>query len=492
MPWSPGILFADSPPEDPGPHASGASCGRCAVASRDFIPGEVAFRAPALAAVLHENCRGRRCDWCFTQGRELKEAAEKPLLRCGRCKATFYCGRACQEADWKKHHKLECASRLPLSQALAASGIPGDDALQDALLAGRCVRASLSKPGAGNVAPATNETGALDDLEPREASLHGEEKKLLRRIATTLATSMPALVAGESDGGSAAFGALCRFRNNNFAITDELFLAVGAGCYPHGAALNHSCRPNCLLSYELRKGEPPVQVVRVLEPVAAGHELTHSYVDLGLPSWQRQEQLREVYGFDCRCAACREDKSASVDMLLCGDARGTGAVAAGPCCPLAAAAPCAEREAALTKGEQLMTKAAAEEDASVELGLLEEVCRIREKWLHPRHIEVCAAHASAHTAAMAALNWAAAERHCQKLVEQYLAVYPSWHPITGLQMYTLAELKEHSGREREAVGWFEGAERILALTHGEGHPLLLDLKQRLHELGLVPSADQFS
>lgn len=34
-----------------------------------------------------------------------------------------------------------------------------------------------------------------------------------------------------------------------------------------------------------------------------------------------------------------------------------------------------------------------------------EVCRVREAWLHPLHVEVAAAHAAAHTAAVAAGAW---------------------------------------------------------------------------------------
>ena len=42
---------------------------------------------------------------------------------------------------------------------------------------------------------------------------------------------------------------LCRFRVNNFAIVDDVMSAAGAGVYPAGALLNHSCAPNCVLVY---------------------------------------------------------------------------------------------------------------------------------------------------------------------------------------------------------------------------------------------------
>ncbi|CAE8691098.1 unnamed protein product [Polarella glacialis] len=452
------VDFASQPPALPGPCSSGAACGRCALASRDLAPGDVAFKAPPLAAMLQEQCVGRHCDFCFVAGLSRS--------RCSRCKASFYCGRACQEADWKDHHKLECGARAVLEEALAAAGLPGPDALQDALLAGRCVRAA---------AATTARSGSLADLESREGRLTEEERSQLWCLAKTLAAAAPQLLAvqkgcdAEPEKAALAFGALCCFRNNNFAVTDDLFIAVAAGCFPRGAALNHSCKPNCLLAYELEPGQPPQQVLRVLQPVAAGHELTHSYVDLALPSWQRREQLREVYGFDCSCAGCADLGShLAVDTMLCSDIQGTGAAAVDAGCPIPPSPPCPERDSALAAADALLHRAAAEEDAIAELAMLEqvqgllfscvgqfetspfssvsvvicavynrkivhpEVCKHREKWLHPRHMEVASAHASAHTAAMAALNWEASERHCEKLVEQYLAVYPAWHPISGL------------------------------------------------------------
>ncbi|CAE8636237.1 unnamed protein product [Polarella glacialis] len=372
--------------------------------------------------MLQEQCVGRHCDFCFVAGLSRS--------RCSRCKASFYCGRACQEADWKDHHKLECGARAVLEEALAAAGLPGPDALQDALLAGRCVRAA---------AATTARSGSLADLESREGRLTEEERSQLWCLAKTLAAAAPQLLAvqkgcdAEPEKAALAFGALCCFRNNNFAVTDDLFIAVAAGCFPRGAALNHSCKPNCLLAYELEPGQPPQQVLRVLQPVAAGHELTHSYVDLALPSWQRREQLREVYGFDCSCAGCADLGShLAVDTMLCSDIQGTGAAAVDAGCPIPPSPPCPERDSALAAADALLHRAAAEEDAIAELAMLEQVCKHREKWLHPRHMEVASAHASAHTAAMAALNWEASERHCEKLVEQYLAVYPAWHPISGL------------------------------------------------------------
>eukprot|EP00929_Paragymnodinium_shiwhaense_P015995 TRINITY_DN124105_c0_g1_i1.p1 TRINITY_DN124105_c0_g1~~TRINITY_DN124105_c0_g1_i1.p1 ORF type:complete len:482 (-),score=135.02 TRINITY_DN124105_c0_g1_i1:63-1508(-) len=465
---------------EPGAAGTGHAPRR-ALAARALRPGEVVVETPALAAGLHGDVCGRRCDYCFTA----PATSSSALSRCGRCKAAFYCGRPCQEAAWKGHHKAECgAAAEALAKALAEQGLVGAGAYSDGLLAARCVRG-------GGVRDQEAAAGALGDLEVlAEDLVKADELERLQRLAKAVA-SVPKLVPADSGGYEAVVNALRRFRNNNFAVVDDIFVSVGAGVFPVGASLNHSCAPNCLLTYRLEAGRPPTQVVKAMVPIEQGAELCHSYVELAFPAWQRSKLLKETYGFDCSCPLCTGNERDSIDALLVADAEGRYTVAAPEPLPppggrsssaLPAAPASDERDAALRKAEGLMQAAAAEEDAEKELRLLTEVCSLRERWLHRRHLEVAAAHAAAHTAAIAAQDWKAAERHCGRLVEQYLEVYPPWHPVTGLQMYTLAELKEQRGATAEARELLQKALGILRLTHGAASTMVKDLEEHIKEL----------
>ena len=105
---------------------------------------------------------------------------------------------------------------------------------------------------------------------------------------------------------------VCRY------IMDPLLVPVAAACYPLGALLNHSCYPNCVVSYHHRRRSPSsraavvvaddggggggdgggggggdgeeggapggwIQEFRCARRVSAGEELCHAYVDASSP-----------------------------------------------------------------------------------------------------------------------------------------------------------------------------------------------------------------
>lgn len=43
---------------------------------------------------------------------------------------------------------------------------------------------------------------------------------------------------------------LLKFNCNNFGIVDSLFQPYASGVYPIGALVNHSCLPNCVITYD--------------------------------------------------------------------------------------------------------------------------------------------------------------------------------------------------------------------------------------------------
>ncbi|XP_055328544.1 uncharacterized protein LOC129581466 [Paramacrobiotus metropolitanus] len=69
-------------------------------AVRSFAAGDVVLRCEPLVWVLKSHAYETRCAYCLRKSQKLSICAD--------CKLHSYCNRACQRADWKLEHKLEC------------------------------------------------------------------------------------------------------------------------------------------------------------------------------------------------------------------------------------------------------------------------------------------------------------------------------------------------------------------------------------------------
>ena len=80
-------------------------------------------------------------------------------------------------------------------------------------------------------------------------------------------------------------------------------ISVGVGVYPVVAALNHSCEPNCTVTY-IDKNEI---LVLSTGDIKAREELTICYVEESMNLRERQAELLARYGFQCDCLRCKAE-----------------------------------------------------------------------------------------------------------------------------------------------------------------------------------------
>ena len=288
--------------------------GRCLVAARDLHPGETVL-VSAPAAVLP--FLGLGCAFCSSR------PAGGKLSRCGACKGVGYCGKACQAGDWKDH-KVECKAWRNLATLPDVSG-----AVSHGILASRVLRGHRLRP-AGDDATAVSQSPvyahSLADVQAMEVD-DSPMRAPADRIAVEIARTNGLLDASVSDDDARRM--VSAFDRNNFSVTDDIMMGKAAGVYPAGAILNHSCAPNCCLSYsdywlpdgataeehEAAAEAAPkgrmLQVIRTLTSVPAGAELVHSYVEIARPRAERQSHLWRTYGFKCGCELCSSSNSSS-------------------------------------------------------------------------------------------------------------------------------------------------------------------------------------
>lgn len=70
-----------------------------AIASKSYKTGEVILECKPIVYCVKEPFKSKYCDNC------LKESVS--LKKCAKCLQMFYCGKECQQTDWKQH-KNEC------------------------------------------------------------------------------------------------------------------------------------------------------------------------------------------------------------------------------------------------------------------------------------------------------------------------------------------------------------------------------------------------
>eukprot|EP00929_Paragymnodinium_shiwhaense_P037666 TRINITY_DN20029_c0_g1_i1.p1 TRINITY_DN20029_c0_g1~~TRINITY_DN20029_c0_g1_i1.p1 ORF type:complete len:659 (-),score=166.18 TRINITY_DN20029_c0_g1_i1:367-2343(-) len=104
-------------------------------------------------------------------------------------------------------------------------------------------------------------------------------------------------------------GLLGILQNNSFECSREPgYVAL----FVSAARFNHSCRPNAFLDASQATG-----IVRALQAIPAGAEVTVSYVPVSDPLAVRKEKLAP-FGFECKCERCLEEaKQDPVEAVPC-------------------------------------------------------------------------------------------------------------------------------------------------------------------------------
>jgi len=118
---------------------------------------------------------------------------------------------------------------------------------------------------------------------------------------------LPRPLGGAAAAGAGGFGAALEeaLAGNVAGGTGGGSSRAGSAVYLVPSLFNHSCEPSVDVAFP---GGTAAMELRARRDVAAGEELTISYLDSALPRAQRQEHLLKGYGFECRCPLCEEQR----------------------------------------------------------------------------------------------------------------------------------------------------------------------------------------
>lgn len=283
-----------------------------------------------------------------------------------------------------------------------------------------------------------------------------------------------------------------KMQKNNFQVVDENFRSLGSAVFPVGALLNHSCQPNCILMYQYdAEALCFVQHIRTLRRIAEGEELTHSYIDSGLVTNDRQSRLYQQFEFICSCSRCVRVSASCPDQILQGvlteaerlQLGGLGAVD-------------------LSVANELYERASQETSPEQRVRLFEECLQLRMRNLHRLSLPVFMIWCRLLDAYMDTDSITKATEACERICECYeesgmycqsdIPGETFQHPMIGLQYFTLGDLLCHQCRlQKASTGQidplllfrarkaYERALVVLQISHGPQHPLVQNLQEQL-------------
>ncbi|CAE6420179.1 unnamed protein product [Rhizoctonia solani] len=276
-----------------------------AVAARTLEAGSIILVEAPLAVAIHPSYKGRRCDGCL---RELDN-----LHKCSGCGVYWYCGVACQNASWKRHHRRLCG----FSKTYASSSAYND--ATEETQADMCLLAHL----------AAEHFYKCDTLKDAQASSNPTVQTFWDLLQSAQPHAGQNLISPLSFTSSGVLSAAAsRFGNNNFVIHDARLVPFAHGVFATASrSFNHSCRPNAVAMFE-ESANGVQMVIKLIEDVVTGEEVRNpfvggvalpepgqqiciSYTDPASPDSKRRDALQHAYGFVCQCPRCITGTSAA-------------------------------------------------------------------------------------------------------------------------------------------------------------------------------------
>lgn len=409
-------------------------------------PGTTMLQSAPAAAV---NDSLHQCDAC---------ASSSAVGVCSRCEQVALCQR---EQCAHLHTEEECATLQSLYASEGKSATPSMRLL---------LRVLLVFSAGTNKGDAERDLSWLEVLQSHWDEL--DQQTMVRYAqATTMTLKYASSDAVPGIEQKQATQILARIACNAHSVTDSELRPIGKGMYPVLALLNHSCAPNCAVSFDGFTVR-----LNTLTHIDANEELTVGYCHLVAPAFKRRSELQQSYFFKCYCVRCTAaDAGTKEDRLLralrCMQAGCKGALVDDSESSKISCTACGREQDALSQRQlaQSAEAAAGKATSQLERGEVEDAYTSADNAVQLAKQSACkgsAAFTEANDALMRASieagNFERALSACKASMAGYeIADYRLCLPMTGLQYATLGKLERHFGKLAEAYRSFRYASSII-------------------------------
>ncbi|MQL97940.1 hypothetical protein Taro_030639, partial [Colocasia esculenta] len=280
--------------------------GRGLVATRNLSPGDIIIQQEPYASKPNNFSNGSSCDGCFVSVN---------LKKCSACRMAWYCGSQCQKSEWNLH-RLECKALLDLGDDRRKMLTPSLRLMLRLLLRRKLQNDQVIQ------STATDNYGLVKALVSHMSDIDEKQLVLYAQMANLVNLVLPAMEINIKEVTEIFSKLAC----NAHTICDSELRPLGTGLYPIISIINHSCLPNSVLVFEGRRA-----VVRAVESIIEGTEISVSYIDTASATKKRQKDLKDQYLFTCACPRCMKlnyyedaDENAVMEGYRCKDRKCRG------------------------------------------------------------------------------------------------------------------------------------------------------------------------
>jgi SET and MYND domain-containing protein len=277
-----------------------------------------------------------------------------------------------------------------------------------------------------------------------------------------------------------------RHKVNSFNIMDAIANeAIAMSLYIDASAIDHSCSPNAAISFSGK-----TLFVRSIteDPNLSFEDVRIAYTDTMADTATRRVKLREKYYFECGCVACETDPS-GLDLLKQSAMR----------CPRCQSAVHAAKEDADLKclkcSESLDAKAFKALKAKVVADVIDNekgyprsvldkvTVRYADDMLkakfHPYDKVYLSVLEKAYHVHLANAEWRSVIEVLGEIVVAYKGLYPKYNYNTAMMLRNAGVQALVLNLLQEAKAFLQEARKIVTVTHGQDHPIVLNIVQVL-------------
>ena len=295
--------------------------GRHVLVTERVVGGATVFSQPPYAAVVRDVHVASLCHRCLSPS--------SVLLKCATCGHAHYCSSTCKVAHARIHqHECRVLSSIARSQEDDDSTairlmirILVQRAEENAAIERHREKLKGKKAAAAALLPSSLQPGLtfpdVIALQSHVDTLSGQDRlSLLSMLSAFLPALQPLLTAeGEGEGVLLLLRLLCIIHVNAHHVQNHNKDRLALGLYTAPSLMNHSCAPTCCYHF----GERGELIMKAMDDVPAGGELTYAYVDAYQARELRWTMLARVYKMGrCDCDRCQQRIDLSWDRFVGG------------------------------------------------------------------------------------------------------------------------------------------------------------------------------